>query len=1031
MRSLFYVSRLGNKVSDSDIRNLMRQSVRNNARFAITGLLVLRKKIFLQYIEGSSRNVEGLYAKIEKDPRHQVKRLFRLRNRDERIFDNWHLLFPESMDHDKLEQLDTMIASLWNSDENATSVPFASSRLRPEESLLRLLPNCGQATPHHTLKQMTDDKQQSLDDVHARGVIGKRIIAIGASAGGIEPTKQLLSMLPEAYDASIVVIIHLSPEHDTVLDSILERETGLSVETAAEGDVLKPGTVFLIPPGKNIEINNGRFRLSSQDRNGTTGPPCPIDVFFESIAENYGAKALGIVMSGTGSDGSRGTRALHEYGGIVFAQEPSTCEFDGMPRSAMDTGTVHRVMSVEEMSAYLVRVADIDPLTLEAIEGEEQNPILAQIFEVMGEFGFDFSNYKKPFILKGLERRKTLSQVDTLADYYDVLLASDEEKRLLKNDLLICVTNFFRDPLAWESLKSTIESSLLPQVSEDKTIRVWVPGCASGEEAYTVAIILTELIEASGRALDFKIYATDVSDESLEIAAKGVYPHNSVSAISESLLTKYFTVTKSGHEINGFIRKRVITATHNIIQDAPFTKMDLVCCRNLLIYMEPELQAQTINLLHFSLNIGGILFLGASESAGVMAAEFKGVNREWNIFAKNAESRVPLHLSSPLLRRGSRIRRIRAPNNPESRHHSEHQLTYRVGFEAFCRSRGKTAIVLNGAKQVSLVISDPNSLLQVAQGAPNADIGKLLVQSLVPLITINLQQMSGKNDSVVNRNVTCVNNQGDEVVVDLELIGLGLDADERQFLLLISPSEALVDAGGSTQSLDGSQMIEMLQEKLEDNQWQLDEARRVLFDTIEELNYSNEQQQSTNEQLTAANEELQSTNEELQSVNEELYTVNFEYQSKIHELSDLTHDLNNLLESTDLGVIFLDSELCVRRYTDRATKLLRLLPSDVGKHISSVATSLDYPDLDSVIVKVISLGESHERDIAFEGTPDRLHVGIYPYRVESELSQGVIISMLDLAELNTFAVDSVNQEQVEDHENAEADGSGKRSLEFG
>lgn len=868
---------------------------------------------------------------------------------------------------------------------------------------------------------LIDEPQAIADELQKRNAIGKRIIAIGASAGGIEPTKELLSKLPAEFDATVIVVIHLSPEHNSVLDSILERASGYKVEIATDGLSLKPGCIFLIPPGKNLQAQDGRFKLTDQIRTQSGRPPYPIDIFFTSIAENYGNKAVGVVLSGTGSDGSRGVKALHELGGIAFAQDPRTSEFDGMPQSAISTGAVHQVMHVDDIAENLIRISATEIIDDEAAVHKNNDEQIKRIFNVMADYGADFSQYKKKFILKGLERRRILTHSETYDDYLDQLVSSEEEKAGLKNDLLISVTNFFRDPQAWESLRRTVRDHLIPQLEESEVMRIWVAGCATGEEAYSVAIMVSKLIRDSGRFLDYKIYATDLSEHAIDVAAKGLYSYSAVESIDQDILNEFFTATSGGYEISREVKKRVITANHNLIQDAPFTKIHLVCCRNVLIYMEPELQKQMIHVFHFSLQMGGVLFLGPSETLGTMDPEFKVQSHEWNISTKSTETRVPIHLSSPVLRRAVAVRQPTEFRKKEKLE-SQYQF-YRAGLEAVCKRYKKSALIVNRMKKVVLIVRDENSLLQVAAGEPNSDVAKLIVPSLVPIITINLQKLIADSTEVTSEDITCVNNQGDEVQVDLTISNLGNESGEELYLVLLSKSQSQTAPIDGDREFGGSNSdvaLPVMQQKLQDTQWQLDEARRVLFDTIEELEFSNDQQQATTEQLTAANEELQSTNEELQSVNEELYTVNFEYQSKIHELSDLTHDLDNLLECTCLGVVFLDTELCIRRFTDRATKILQLQTKDIGCPISDFVTSIDFPDLPEVITRVISLGESHERDIPFRGVRDRLHIGIHPYRVESEFSQGVIISMLDLADLNTFAVD---QTYIDSPSNAEPGGT--------
>ena len=855
-------------------------------------------------------------------------------------------------------------------------------------------------------------------------IVGRKIIVIGASAGGIAAIKELLNNLPKDINASILIAIHLSPDHKTLLDAILERDSGFVVQLAQNGDLLLPGIIHLIPPSKNLEVKAGRIHISDQVRlkkfkknkplNIETKIPHPIDILFSSVAEQYGRKAIGVILSGSGNDGTRGAKALQEVGGIVLAQSPESSEFSSMPQTAIDENIVNRVLPPDQIARFISVNVDAQSEYPEPNLDESDVAIVENILDALARQGFNFTLYKRKTVINRILRRKALLELDSLSEYFALVNKSSNERHELKNDLLICVTEFFRDADAWDILRTQVDTELLKPLLVGETLRVWIPGCATGEEAYSVAIMLHELCEKRGIPSNYKIFATDLSEESVGTTTQGLYKSAGLKCFDDDRIRKYFRPSENSFQVRNFIREKVISTVHNLIDDAPFTNIHLVCCRNVIIYMQPELQAHVLKILHFALLKDGLLFLGPSESTGPIESEFKTKNRQWNIHSKRYEKKIPLYLDSNKITSATTVRKRPAKAKIQSHRKQEESIMYRKGIEALCHAQKKTALILSGRREVELVVCDPVGLLKVARGQPDTSIEKLLVNSLVPTVIVNLQQLNKlEQDNIVYKNIKCFDNHHEEVEVDMEVHRLTGENDEHCWLLTCQRSSESAVANGDGDVVAGSSELATTaansphsQNDLIDTRNQLEETRKVLFDTVKELEKSNQEQQDAFEQLTAANEELQSTNEELQSVNEELYTVNFEYQSKIHELSDLTNDMDNLMRCTDVGVVFIDSNLTIRRFTEQAANIADLNPAIVGSPVSIVAQKLNFPEIETQISHVISLGKSYECDIEYYNCPGRLHIGIHPYKIDSEFSQGAILTMLDLANLKSFSVDA-------------------------
>jgi len=723
--SICYVSELKDSIDDNRILQLADLATGAAHSAQVTGYLSWNRSMFFQYLEGEANDVLSLMASIEEDDRHNIIRKLELGQVSGRRFEDWYfrrLLSEEHHDISLSDLLENVMRSM------ATPL-FEESRI--SQLVINLLGKLSRnKNVEHRL--FSDDSVRDLDQNNIT------IFGIGASAGGLVHILDILETVPERINAAFVVVQHLSPDYETLLDVILQRKTSMKVCEAVEGEKLVVGSVYLIPPAMDLRVNKGCFDLSRQDR-VSNSPQKPVDKFFTSLANEYGANAVGIVLSGTGSDGTEGARAIFEMGGIVIAQSPSTAEFDGMPNSVIDSGSVSQVLAPDAIVEQVEKIADMaanrDSLTnLSSI-----NSVLDQIVHGLTNEKVDFSHYKKETIYRSVERRRILAGCDSFEQYLTMLDSKPDEKAKLRSDLLISVTNFFRDADAWSELEGETLPKIADALPDGDVIRVWAVGCATGEEAYSIAMLLSEYIENTGRDLEFKIYATDLSDDAVSLASAGVYSETAIQTLSDERRNRFFKRTDNGYLIAKDIRDRVIVAAHNVINDTPFTRINLVSCRNVLIYMQPALQQQALKILHYSLTVGGTLFLGSSESIGSMQSEFATKSREWNIFEKIRESRLPLHLNSKLLHSASpkSYGRKKPPAKPKTRNLHQEMM------QMLSASTKKTMLLVNQSRKVMLVGEDPQGLLHVKTGEPSNDVSDMVIDGLGPTLTIAIGDASG------------------------------------------------------------------------------------------------------------------------------------------------------------------------------------------------------------------------------------------------------------------------------------------------
>ncbi len=819
------------------------------------------------------------------------------------------------------------------------------------------------------------------------------IVGVGASAGGLEALETFFANIPDDTGMAFVVVQHLSPDFKSVMDELLARHTRLPIHRVTDGMTVEPNAVYLIPPKKEMIISGGKLLLSDKDPD--QGVTLPIDIFFRSLAQDVGARSVGIVLSGTGSDGSRGICDIHNAGGLVLAQSEESSKFDGMPKSALETGIVDVVLPPAAMPGALLAYASGE--LHELIAADKVSLVgLDAIFNLLRrDYGIDFSHYKRTTVTRRVQRRLLMSQVVDLDEYVERLRRDPAELNSLYKDLLIGVTKFFRDADAFECLETDVLPQLLARTREGHELRIWVAGCATGEEAYSLAILIHEQLQEAKTALKVKIFATDVHPTSLETASNGVYSEASLSEVSPERLERYFKRDAAGYHVVPELRQMIVFAPHNIIKDAPFTKLDLITCRNLLIYFEQLAQKKALSLFHFGLSTGGFLMLGPSESPGELADEFEVVDEHWKIYRKRRDRRLPADLRQPLTL-GYNVSH-RAPGGmvirPQVR--SAPDATLMRAYDALLADHAPPSLLINERRELVQSFSGGSKFLQFRDGRLTTDILELIDPELRLALSTALQQAVVKQASVVFKGVQ-VRVDGVPQTFKLTVKPLPDSYSDTDYLLISFESFEIPKA---VDQHEGSEMDmgQASQERLQSLETELRYTKENLQATIEELETSNEELQATNEELVASNEELQSTNEELHSVNEELYTVNAEYQKKIGELTELTADIDNLLYSTDVGVIFLDRELCIRKFTPRIAQTFHLLSQDVGRRIDSFAHGIDRPTLLEDVRHVLESETRLEAEVR-DRNGKVYFLRILPYRSKGRV-EGVVLTLIDISAL--------------------------------
>lgn len=817
-------------------------------------------------------------------------------------------------------------------------------------------------------------------------------IAIGASAGGLEALELFFDNLPDRPNAAFVVVQHLSPDFKSMMTQILQRRTAMPVSQVEDGVKIEPSQVYVLPPKKHLIVEAGKLRLIESPESFDY----PIDKFFRSLVREWGEKTIAILLSGTGSDGTEGIQAIGQAGGIGLVQSPETAQFNSMPSNAIPSGSVDEILSPEELAQTvfeLIRYSDnfpdsspeeavlIDPDRLQTILN-----ILAKREEI------DLSHYKIGTLSRRIHHRCSLTHCENLKKYVDLLENSEEEQKLLRRDLLIGVTQFFRDPPAWEYLENQVIPELIDELKPQAQLRVWISACATGEEAYSIAILIDEAIAKANKPIQVKIFATDIDTEGLETTAKGIYPENISKNISAERLEKYFTFTGEHFQVKRFLREMLIVAPHDLTKNAGFSKMNLVSCRNVLIYMQPQLQQHVLKLLHFALAAKGVLFLGSSETLGDISDEFITVQAKWKIFRKRRD----LPLSAGQITRQSVIHQIPTfthTGKAKSNRHSDRLLS--EVFE-FCLNRKQiTCLLVNKDDRLLRVFYNAARLLEFPLGEAILDITEIIHPELKLPLSTALHRAKRDRQSVLYTGIK-IERGDEEVSVNLQVGCQPENSALDEYLIVVLEIEPPSVADTAAMRFD---LKEEAAHQITELEYELQQTRENLQVTIEELETTNEEQQATNEELLASNEELQSINEEFQTLNEELYSVNAEHQSKIQELTQLNNDIDNLLRSTNIGVIFLDRKLNIRKFTPATTRVINIKQNDVGRPLADLTNNLEDPDLTAILQQVIDSQQAIEREVKIRQTAEQLLMRVNLYLRENGNNDGVVVTFVKIDEL--------------------------------
>ena len=813
------------------------------------------------------------------------------------------------------------------------------------------------------------------------------VVGIGASAGGLDAFKKFLSAVPTDSGMGFVLIQHLDPAHRSLTAELLAKDTTMKVAEVKDQMPVEVNRVYVIPPNKYLAIRDGILHLSAPitDR----GMRMPIDFFFRSLSESQDEKAIGIILSGTGSDGTFGLKAIKGHGGLAIAQTPDTAQYDGMPRSAIATGIVDYVLPIQEMPRMLVHYVQHsyikDGVKPEEFPEKAPEHLLHSILAALStQAKFDFRCYKKGTLMRRIRRRMGLNHIEELAEYLNLLRETPDEVKRLVKDLLIGVTGFFRDPEAFEVLEKEVIPKLVAAKSTDAPIRVWVPGCATGEEPYSIAMLLIEQLEAAQKHCKLQVFATEINEDALGSARQGVYPENIAVEMSPKRLRQFFNKKEEEqtYQVGKELRESVVFAIQNLFTDPPFSHLDLISCRNLLIYIETDVQRKAISLFHFALNAGGYLFLGNAENIGQYGELFEPISKKWRVY-RRCEGTRPGVVDYPIVSGQHDVRGTGTVTQP--------LLSARGGLgkltqQLLCQAYAPAAVLINRTHQILYFHGPTDRYLNLPSGEATHDLIAMAREGLRARLRAVVSKAI-QNDQPATAQIACIRDSGIPLPVKVTVHPVkAREAPEGLLLVSFEDEPEPPDPTGVGRS-DSSGPGESHVSQLE---YELKSTKADLQSIIEEL-------ETTNEELKASNEEAMSMNEELQSTNEEMSTVNSQLQSKMEELETTNNDLSNLLSSTDIATLFLDTQFRIKRFSSVTTRLFNLISTDVGRPISHI--SKNFNDADMLRDAKFVLDKLTPREKAL-----RTHDGHWymlrmaPYRTQDNRIDGVVLNFIDITE---------------------------------
>ncbi len=847
------------------------------------------------------------------------------------------------------------------------------------------------------INQEAPKTEEILNSSDKRGSSSRlfSIVGIGASAGGLEALEQFFKNMTGHSGMAFVVLQHLDPTHVGIMPELLQRTTSMKVIQVTDNMKVNPNHVYVLPPNKSMAILNGRLHLF--EPTGQRGLRLPIDIFFHSLADDQRERSIGIILSGMGSDGSAGLKAIKEKNGIVLVQDPQSAKFNGMPNSAIESCSVDIIASADELPERLLSFLKNSPaVKKDIISDEKSKSSLQKIVILLRTYtGHDFSLYKKHTLYRRIERRMNVHQLINITNYVRFAQDNPGELAILFKEILIGVTNFFRDAAMWDKLRDRILPDMLKEMPDGHVLRAWITGCSTGEEAYSLAIVFKEACEKIKHSKNFslQIFATDIDTDAIDRARKGLFSANIISEISQERLDKYFTKNENTYSVNNSIREMVVFAPHDVIIDPPFTKLDFLLCRNLLIYMESELQKKLMNLFYYSLKAGGVMLLGTAESVNHAERLFTSLDNKLKIYKRSINPLQIEQMNFP----GSYSRSINMAQGdilPVKSQRNIQTFADQLVLQQF----SPASVLINQEGDILYITGRTGKYLEPAAGKANWNIFVMARQGLRYELLSAIRKAKQNYEPVHLRNLEVGTNGGTQFV-NITIQSTEQPEEFKDTILIVF---ADVPANHLTKGGKSKRGIKSLTEHDRDLEIELQQSREELKNIREEMQTSQEELKSTNEELQSTNEELQSTNEELttskeelQSLNEELQTVNLELQSKVTEFMEANSDMKNLLNSTEIATLFLDKKLNIRRFTDQLNKLIKLRQSDIGRPFTDMVSDLQYPEIEADANEVLRTLIFKESDIS---TLDKrwYKVRIMPYRTLDERIEGLVITFTDI-----------------------------------
>ncbi len=795
---------------------------------------------------------------------------------------------------------------------------------------------------------------------------------------------------------AFVVIQHLDPTHVGMMPELIQRATDMKVLQVTDHLKMMPNHVYVIPPNKSMSILHGYLHLFEPTE--LRGLRLPIDIFFRSLADDQQEKSIGIILSGMGSDGSLGLKAIKEKHGIVAVQDPASSKFNGMPNSALAAVPVDILADANEIPAKLISLLKYNPTDTRKIVIDEKNKTSLEkiVIILRTQTGHDFSLYKNTTLLRRIERRMGIHQLGAIANYVRFLQENPGEVDILFKELLIGVTNFFRDVAVWDKLKDQVFPDLLKDLPDGYVMRVWIVGCSTGEEAYSLAIVFREACEKmeKNRNLSLQIFATDIDKDAIDIARKGVFSSNIASDVSSERLSKFFKTNETTYSVHTSIREMIVFAPHNVIKDPPFTKIDFLSCRNLLIYLESELQTRLMNLFYYSLNARGLLLLGSAESVHTKEALFNVIDKKLKLYIRSSTRLELDRMDFP-----NTISRVNRPKQESATSVRATQNIQSFADQLLLQHFAPASVMINQDGDILYITGRTGKYLEPAAGKANMNIYAMAREGLRNHLLSAIRKARQNYEPITIRNIRIGDNENSQSV-DITVQSIEKPIEFNGTIIIVFTDVPALPIPLTKKSNTGKHAaiardheIEMeLQRTLEE----LQSTREEMQTSQEELKSTNEELQSSNEELQSTNEELTTSKEEMQSLNEELQTVNIELQSKVADFTEANNDMKNLLNSTDIATLFLDKELNIRRYTDHLTHIIKLRHSDIGRPFTEMVSDLQYPEIADHAREVLRTMIFKESDIS---TVDNrwFKVRIMPYRSLDDKIEGLVITLIDIS----------------------------------